>query len=279
MPYNNNGFTEFYLYDAGQPLSSDNPVCVSCNPAGTPAVANAHLTKSNEGLVTGVPARNTFLTHNLSSDGRRVFFETGEALVPGDANLQNDVYEWEAKGEGSCESEAQDGGCLYLISTGQSTQRSYFGDASADGSNVFFFSRQSLVGQDQDNNADLYDARVEGGIPGQNPSPSPAPCVQEATCRGPSSSTPSVFGTPSSTTFTGVGNVATVTPERVVRSRKTAAQVRAEKLVKALRACRSKSGSKRRSRSKRRGCEALARKRYGPPRTKAKGPTRGGRRS
>jgi hypothetical protein len=265
--YNNNGFTEFYLYDAGHPLSSNNPVCVSCNPTRTVATASVHLTNRNLGLVAAPAIRNAFLEHNLSSDGRRVFFETEEALVPGDANLQSDVYEWEAGG-GSCKDTAQNGGCLYLISSGQSTQRSYFGDASANGDNVFFFTRQSLVSQDQDDNVDLYDARVEGGIPSQNPLSPSADCAQEAACRGESSNTPSVFGTPSSTTFSEVGNLAPPPPLPLTRHVET----RAKKLLKALKACRSKP------RSKRRRCEAAARKRYGTRRTRAKGSTGGSRR-
>jgi hypothetical protein len=260
--YNNNGFSELYLYDAGRPLSSRNPVCVSCNPAQTPATANVHLTDQNVNLVAAPNSRNAFVTHNLSSDGRRVFFETTEPLLPGDANLQDDVYQWEADGAGSCEGEAQNGGCLSLISTGQSTQRSYFGDASANGDDIFFFTRQSLVSQDQDNNVDLYDARVEGGIPGQNPPVAPAECAQEAACRGTSSNTPPVFGTPSSTTFSEPDNFIPLPPLPHPR-----VETRAEKLSKALRTCRSKP------RSKRKRCKMTARKRYGTPKARAKGST------
>ena len=114
------------------------------------------------------------MTRNLSEDGSRVFFQTQEALVPQDKNGQTDVYEWEREGAGSCEHasasfSASNGGCLYLISTGESDKPSYFGDASANGSNVFFFTRQSLVGQDRDENYDIYDARIDGGIAAQNP--------------------------------------------------------------------------------------------------------------
>jgi hypothetical protein len=266
--YNNNGFSELYLYDAGQPFSSHNPTCVSCNPAQSPATANVHLTDANVNLVAVPISRNAFLTHNLSSDGHRVFFETTESLLPGDANLQDDVYQWEANGEGSCEGEVQNGGCLYLISTGQSTQRSYFGDASANGDDVFFFTRQSLVSQDQDNNVDLYDANVEGGIPGQNTSSGAKGCGGEATCRGKSSNTLLVFGAPSSTTFSEPDNLMPLPP-----SPPSHVETRAEKLSKALRACRSKS------RSRRERCKLTAQKRYGTPKGKAKRTAkRGGRR-
>lgn len=258
--YDNNGSIEFYLYDAEQPLSSTNPVCVSCNPHGGPAVSGAGLTSRNLNLTASPSPRNAFLTRNLSSDGSRVFFQTEEALVPGDENNQLDVYEWEREGAGSCERtsasfSASDGGCLYLISTGQSDSPSYFGDASESGDNVFFFTRQSLVSQDQDLNVDVYDARVNGGIPAQNPPPPPAPCMDETSCRG-TPGTPPVFDAPSSATITGEANLTsqpTAKPKPLTR---------AQKLAKALRACRKQS------RKKRTKCEARARKQYGQRATK-----------
>jgi hypothetical protein len=127
------------------------------------------------------------LIRNLSAAGSRVFFETIESLLPADVNGLSDVYEWEAPGEGSCEESSpafssQDGGCLYLISTGTSHEPSYFGDASTDGDSVFFFTAQPLVGQDTDLGADVYDAKVNGGLAYQN-APPPAVCVAEAACK------------------------------------------------------------------------------------------------
>ncbi len=234
-------------------------MCVSCDPSGAPAVSNAYLTDANGDLTASPASRNAFWTHNLSNDGSRVFFQTEEALVPEDANGQMDVYEWEHKGEGSCErSDASfsesDGGCLYLISTGQSAQPSYFGDASADGNDVFFFTRQSLVSQDLDLNVDVYDARVDGGIATQNPPPPPEPCAEEA-CRL-ATDAPPVLGVPSSSTITGSGNPI---PPPVAKPKPA---TRAQKLARALKACRKQL------REKRRGCEARARKRYGKKTTK-----------
>ncbi len=203
--YDNAGQGELYLYDA----ASGRLACVSCNPSGTPATSEAHLAGNLS--ITAAPERNAFLTRNLAEDGSRVFFQTKEALVPQDKNEQTDVYEWEREGAGgpdgcsrsSASFSASSGGCLYLISTGESSDPSYFGDASADGSDVFFFTRQSLVGQDQDENYDVYDARAEGGIAAQNPSP-PVDCTEEG-CLDPTVSSP-VFAAPVSTTFAGAGN-------------------------------------------------------------------------
>jgi hypothetical protein len=267
--YEDSGQVELYLYDAEQPPSPANPVCVSCDPSGRPAVSGARLVSSNSGL-TAVPLlRNAFLTRNLSGGGARVFFQTEEALVPEDTNNQLDVYEWERQGTGSCErvspsfSESSDG-CLYLISSGQSDQPSYFGDASASGNDVFFFTRQSLVGQDQDDNTDVYDARVEGGIAAQNPLPRPAPCAGEE-CRD-AIAAPPVFGVPASVMITGAHDSAgsqTAGPKGLTR---------AQKLARALHACRKRFTSTRR---RRRACEAHARRRYGR-RARTRG-ARGGR--
>jgi hypothetical protein len=204
-------------------------------------------------------ARNAFLTRNLSDDGNRVFFQTKEALVRQDTNEQTDVYEWEREGAGGVDgclrssesfSEISDG-CLYLISTGESGDETYFGDASADGGDVFLFTRQSLVGQDQDDNDDLYDARVEGGIAAQNPAPTPS-CTGGG-CLGPNGAQPA-FDAPVSTTFAGVDNVV---PSNGSRRDEPKPLTRAQKLAKALKACR------KRPRRKRGTCEARARKRYG----------------
>jgi hypothetical protein len=269
--YDNDGKIELYLYDAERSLSSDNPACVSCNPSGSTAVNDAHLTSTNIDLTAYPERRNAFLTRNLSDDGNRVFFQTEEALVPEDTNNQLDVYEWERAREetdpeeteatDSCERaspsfSASDGGCLYLISTGQSAQPSYFGDASESGDDVFFFTRQSLVSQDQDLNVDVYDARVDGGIPAQNPPPAPAPCTGE-TCRS-ASDPPSPFGVPSSATIAGIGNL---TPQPAAKP-KPKPLTRAQKLARALKAC------KKQPRKRRQSCEARARKRYGKRATK-----------
>jgi hypothetical protein len=201
--YDNAGEFELYLFDGTLPVSLENPICVSCNPSRTPAVNPAYLWHRGATLPAPI-GRNRFLTHNLSNDGNHVFFQTEEALVPQDTNDQMDVYEWERGGTESCQGRRSEG-CVYLISTGHSTGESYLGDASADGSSVFFFTRQSLVSQDRDNNVDIYDARVGGGIADQNPVPA-QPCAGEE-CRVGLGLVP-VLSVPSSATFSGIGNLA-----------------------------------------------------------------------
>jgi hypothetical protein len=201
--YDNAGQGELYLYDA----TSGRLTCVSCNPSGAPATSEAYLTGNP--LSDGGEPHNAFLTRNLSEDGNRVFFQTDEAFVPQDTNGQTDVYEWEREGTASCARtnasfSVDDDGCLYLISTGQSAQPSYFGDASASGDDVFFFTRQSLVGQDRDENYDIYDARVDGGIAAQNPPPSTG-CTGEG-CLAPVDPS-AALDAPASATFSGTGNL------------------------------------------------------------------------
>jgi DNA-binding beta-propeller fold protein YncE len=196
--YDNEGAPELYRYDA----ASEAIDCVSCNPTGAAPVGAAQL--RSIGLFRGGGGAKT-LTRNLSADGRRIFFETADKLVAADTNGDGgcpqalsqsggvlncqDVYEWEAKGAGSCGSEAQDGGCLYLISTGTGKEPAFFADADLQGNNAFFYTSQQLVGQDQDQIADIYDARIGGGIAAQNPPAPKPPCEGEA-CKGAASLAP-----------------------------------------------------------------------------------------
>jgi hypothetical protein len=214
--YDNEGLNELYRYSA----QGGDLACVSCNPTGAAPVAATSLQGIHNGISDSTPASTQ--TRNLSGDGKRVFFESPDRLVVGDTNGVGgcppvrqgifsgtaprclDVYEWEAKGTGSCESEAQNGGCLYLLSSGTSPEPSFFGDASRSGDDAYIFTFQPLVLQDKDELVDIYDARVGGGIEGQN-KPPPDPCPGAQACHGPVAVPPATQspGTPS---FTAPGN-------------------------------------------------------------------------
>jgi hypothetical protein len=213
--YDSQGFPELYRYHT--PDGDLN--CVSCNPTGSIApLEQATLQSVANRLRAGVAP---VLSRNLSADGSRVFFETPDKLVAADTNGEEgcpflsenpagaracqDVYEWEAKGSGSCESEAQNGGCLYLLSSGQSSEPSFFGDADEKGDNAFLYTGQPLVGQDGDQIVDIYDARVGGGIASQNPPPPPS-CAGPEGCRGAVPPPPAEPG-PGTTNVSGSGNV------------------------------------------------------------------------
>jgi hypothetical protein len=135
-----------------------------------------------------------YLDRPLTSDGQHVFFDTESALVPQDINNRRDVYEYDLASEQ-----------VHLISGGTCDCRSNFVDASPDGSNVFFTTYQKLVSADDDAAADLYDARIEGGIASQNQVPPPA-CTGDD-CQAPATGAPG-FSLPSSSTFVGAGNAA-----------------------------------------------------------------------
>jgi hypothetical protein len=178
---NNGGLNQMYLYDA----PSDTWTCTSCLP-GITATAGT----STAGFLTGYGSFARYQPRNLTDDGQRVFFQTEAALVPQDTNGQSDVYEWE-------------NGTIQLISSGQGANGADFMDASADGDDVFFTTREQLLPSDTDANVDVYDARVDGGTARQ---PSPPACTGTG-CQGVPGAPP-IFATPPSVTFNGVGNFA-----------------------------------------------------------------------
>jgi len=140
--------TEVYLYNA----DSDTLLCASCNPTGERPSGSAAIPGA---LVNGTTT--AYRPRALSADGRRLFFESTEALLESDTNSSTDVYEWEAAGEGSC---AEAPGCVGLISGGRG-EGGRFLDASADGADAFFHTGDSLVGSDP-GSLDAYDAAWEG---------------------------------------------------------------------------------------------------------------------
>ena len=174
---------QIYLYDAPSGRIS----CLTCVP-GSPVTGDANLfgnsdsRRANGTLKVSAPL---VIPRNLSADGRRAFFETARPLVTADGNHATDVYEWE-------DSDLDGEGDLRLISTGRNATDSKFLDASLSGDDVFFTARDRLVGIDTDNQVDLYDARVGGGIAAQHPS-APPPCDGDD-CQGASSGAPALPG-------------------------------------------------------------------------------------
>ena len=226
--YDNEGVPELYLYQA----EGSGFECVSCDSSGEEPVKvppRGSSIRSEEGPGFGsvdlsqvIPVAPTAtLSHNLSADGKRVFFETPDALVPEDTNGDEgcprvgsatftfpaclDVYEWEAQGIGSCKEAEQGGGCLYLLSTGKGATPTFIADASQSGNDVFLITRSAgLVGQDQDQLFDVYDARVGGGLAAQN-QPAQIICKGEG-CTPEETHTPA-FQSPQTPRFSGPGNV------------------------------------------------------------------------
>jgi hypothetical protein len=197
----------------------------------------------------------TFMRRWVSADGSRVFFDSSQPLLAQDTNGVQDVYEWEREGTAGCPSATSIwGGCISLISGGQSSDFSFFVDASADGGDVFFTHRGQLSGAGHPGErTELFDARVDGGFPEESTG-----CSGTASCQG-AVPTPLSFSPPGSANALGGGNFPPKPPPPPHKP------TRAELLAKALKACHAKPKHKRAA------CEKQARKRYGPKRAKKTG--------
>lgn len=184
--YPSNGVQEVYAYAA----AAKSLVCASCNPTGAPPFIGGFAAAVLPGQ------SDVYLPRWISDDGTRVFFNSAQALVPQATNGLMAVYEWEQNGAGSCR---RAGGCIYLLSGGTSTDGAVFADASASGNDVFFVTRARLVPRDGLETFKMYDARVGA------PRPPAAAACSGTGCQGVPPAPP-IFATPSSVTFSGVGN-------------------------------------------------------------------------
>ncbi len=192
---------ELYVYSA----DSDRLECASCNPSGAPAVsmATAVIRENNGGAKTSWHQNRA-----ISDDGRYVFFSTGERLVPEDINgvcaglgvssspvsLGDDCFDAYVYDTAT--------GKHHLLSSGRGSAAAYFMDASPDGKDAFFATREQLSAWDVDGSYDLYDARIDGGFP--EPPPAPPACVGDACQPAPKALDDP---TPGSMTGNGPGNL------------------------------------------------------------------------
>jgi hypothetical protein len=175
---------------------------VSCDPTGAAPVAtefNRYPPSSGTPIGGFFPITkvNYFRAQPraIAANGSRVFFDSGEPLVPQDVNGWLDVYEWERNGTGSCH---QPSGCTYLLSGGTRSESSYLLGASSTGDDAFVITSGQLVAPDHNETFDVYDARAGGA----SPSPEAALCSGEG-CRGPAGSPPSSPSLPGSSLFSG----------------------------------------------------------------------------
>jgi DNA-binding beta-propeller fold protein YncE len=164
---------QVFLYDA----EAEEIRCASCNPTGARPLGPSRVP------TWSVPYQQP---RYLSDDGRRVFFESADALDEADVNDDRDVYEFELSGTGGCTGGdpsyvPASGGCVYLLSSGRPGGDARLIDASVGGEDVFIDARQQLVPRDEDEQTDVYDVRVGGSE--APPPPPPVPCAGEG-CRG-----------------------------------------------------------------------------------------------
>jgi hypothetical protein len=299
---------EVYLYHA----STGALVCASCDPTGArpvgvewgklgELVGGLAVWEPNRWIAANVPGWNAFVAPSFSqalyqsrylSDSGRLFFNSGDALVPQDVNGTEDVYQYEPEGVPAgvhaCSPSSTSGsevfkparavevegrkvqegaGCLALISSGSSSEESAFLDANETGGrdseghegggDVFFLTSARLSSRDFDTSVDVYDAHeCIAQSPCVTSAAQPPPCLTEASCKASPTPQPAF---PSG----GVGTAAvfgednlTVPPPTPVSKPPT----RAQKLAKALSSCRARY---KKSKRRRAACERQARRQYG----------------
>jgi hypothetical protein len=280
---------EVFLYDA----STGRLVCTSCNPEGHAPHGVFDTQDAGEGLFLTVDrpdlwsgrwlagsipgwtryGETVLADHQsryLSNEGR-LFFNSADALVPQvqartrEENVEGktlqvgveNVYEYEPQGIGSCQ---QAGGCVALVSSGESDHESAFLDASENGNDVFFLTAAKLVAQETESGYDIYDARscgtAETGACLPERKMPPPGCTGEE-CRPPVSGQPSFELPPS---FVSAPSGSGEHPAGPSNMKKTAPKplTRAQELGKALTACHKLKQKKRRA-----ACERKARKAFG----------------
>jgi hypothetical protein len=202
-------------------------VCASCDPGGAPPLGSAFIgARLNERVST--PFHQP---RSLSNDGSRLFFSSPDPLVPGLAGGSVKVFEYEE-------------GTVQLISGTQEGGEGVFLDASASGNDVFFATREQLAPTDVDELADVYDARVDGGLP----APATSAECQGSSCQEPLSPPP-LFSAPASSSFVGPGNLVAPTPVRLTRK---------QLLSRAFAKCKRLESKKKRD-----ACIVAAQRRYG----------------
>lgn len=172
------GRYQVYRYDA----RTDELTCISCPPAGAPQ-SDAFLYHTPASWLGSTYQHPLGNRNNVSTDGRRIFFQTADALVPSDVNGKLDVYAWED-------------GEVRLVSRGSGKYDTRFLSASPSGDDVFVVTREQLVPEDRDDFVDVYDVRVGGGAARMA---SVAPCEGDA-CQGPPSGSPEL-ASPGTRTF------------------------------------------------------------------------------
>jgi len=186
---------DIYAYDA----AADRLARVSAPQGGEgePYLCDEAPCYGDMGLIgfTGTsPSHLGVATHPTNPGDRIAFFHSRSRLVPEDVNDAYDVYEWR-------------NGRLSLITPGTGDEDVLYMGNGASGRDVFFKTSEALTWQDTDAVADIYDARIGGGI--EPPaSGTPACDVLAGSCEGASPPERGEGSGAGSAAFSGPGNVA-----------------------------------------------------------------------
>jgi hypothetical protein len=231
-----------------------------CEKEGKQALVNPIVGAGNGEKANASPGQSEADSEDwnraISENGEYIIFTTTERLQGDHEGALPQLYSWHNGTVGKISPPIEPLG-EHLPASG----------ISATGSDIFFFAKAQLVGQDTDGLIDVYDARIGGGFPAPLPEPS---CSGDA-CQGPKSPQPS-FGAAASSVSAPGANLAAGTivgggPPQTPLKPASKPLTRAQQLAKALKACRA------RPRKQRATCEAQARRRYG---SKAKPKSRKG---
>ena len=193
---------------------------------------------------------------SISENGEDIAFTTAEQLQSSDINggINKACTVGAAIIHEGCDVYLWHEGTVNLISDGRDTSGGVvYAGMSGTGADIFFATPTQLVAQDTDTLGDIYDARSNGGFSAPTPEPS---CSGEA-CQGSQAPSPA-SGASGTSSFAGGGNIAPgstafPTPKEPTPKPLT----RAQKLAKALRACKKDKSKKRRL-----ACEKQAKKKY-----------------
>ena len=223
------------------------------NDGKNPLAGSQISTGFPQGYPSGADSPTLANADQAGADGA-VFFKSPDALTPqalsdhdsGGILIQN-VYEYRA-------------GHVYLLSDGRDvatvdgTTSTQLIGSDASGGDVFFFTSDPLIAADGNTQQDLYDARAGGGL-----APAPLALGCSEACQGALAAAP-VLAAPGGSA-TQASEAEAPPPLAALAGSKgpgvTAAQIRAGKLGKALRACKKKPKRTRAS------CERRARRAYG----------------
>jgi hypothetical protein len=182
-----------HLYSAADGTSA----CVSCRRDGRPPFSGPLESLLIDAVETN--GENRIIQPTVLTGNGRLYFYSYDPLAPGAVEGDRNLYQWEH-------------GQVSLIATEPlgvprshgTPVASFFGGAGADGDDVYFATPQSLTAG-APAGWNVYDARVDGGLPEPAPSASPCDPTTEGACNPSVTDSPTVAAATTST-FTGPGN-------------------------------------------------------------------------